>query len=38
MLWFAEAHAMGVGVELEVVSVKKALSRCPAFPQVSPCA
>ena len=31
--WFAEAHAMGVGVELEVVSVKKALaamSRLPA--------
>jgi EAL domain-containing protein (putative c-di-GMP-specific phosphodiesterase class I) len=31
--WFAEAHAMGVGVDLEVVSVKKALtslSRLPA--------
>lgn len=32
-VWFAEAHAMGVGVELEVVSVRKALgsmSRLPA--------
>jgi EAL domain-containing protein (putative c-di-GMP-specific phosphodiesterase class I)/putative methionine-R-sulfoxide reductase with GAF domain len=32
-LWFAEAHSMGVGVELEVASVKKALaamSRLPA--------
>ena len=32
-LWFAEAHAAGVGVDLEVVSMKKALtclSRLPA--------
>ncbi len=25
-VWFAEAHAIGVGVELEIVSVKRALS------------
>jgi EAL domain-containing protein (putative c-di-GMP-specific phosphodiesterase class I) len=28
-VWFAEAHAMGVGIELEVASVKKALSSLP---------
>lgn len=28
-IWFAEAHAMGVGLELEVASVKKALRALP---------
>ncbi|MGA3214934.1 MAG: EAL domain-containing protein [Acidimicrobiales bacterium] len=31
-LWFAEAHAMGVGVELEVVSVKGALASMSQLP------
>lgn len=32
-LWFAEAHAMGIGVELEVVSVKRALSSLALLPE-----
>jgi len=31
-VWFAEAHAMGVGVELEIASVKGALSSLPLLP------
>ena len=31
-VWFAEAHAMGVGVELEIVSAKKALKALPLLP------
>ena len=31
-VWFAEAHAMGVGVELEVVSVRRALVSIPRLP------
>jgi len=31
--WFSEAHAMGVGVELEVASVKGALSRLAHLPE-----
>ena len=31
-VWFADAHAMGVGVELEVVSVKKALAALSQLP------
>ena len=32
-LWFAEAHAMGVGVELELVAVKGALDCLPGLPK-----
>jgi EAL domain-containing protein (putative c-di-GMP-specific phosphodiesterase class I)/putative methionine-R-sulfoxide reductase with GAF domain len=32
-VWFAEAHAMGVGVELEIASVKAALSSLPLLPE-----
>lgn len=31
-VWFAEAHAMGVGVELEIASIKRALSALPLLP------
>jgi EAL domain-containing protein (putative c-di-GMP-specific phosphodiesterase class I) len=31
-LWFADAHAMGVGVELEIASVKGALACLPGLP------
>jgi EAL domain-containing protein (putative c-di-GMP-specific phosphodiesterase class I) len=31
-VWFAEAHAAGVGVELEVVSVRRALASMPRLP------
>ena len=31
-VWFAEAHAAGVGVELEVVSAKRALASMPRLP------
>jgi EAL domain-containing protein (putative c-di-GMP-specific phosphodiesterase class I) len=37
-VWFAEAHEMGVGVELEIVSVKRALSCLPRLsPDVALC-
>jgi EAL domain-containing protein (putative c-di-GMP-specific phosphodiesterase class I) len=32
-VWFAEAHAMGIGVELEIASVKAALSFLPLIPE-----
>jgi EAL domain-containing protein (putative c-di-GMP-specific phosphodiesterase class I)/putative methionine-R-sulfoxide reductase with GAF domain len=32
-IWFAEAHAMGIGVELEIASVKGALSSLPLLPE-----
>jgi EAL domain-containing protein (putative c-di-GMP-specific phosphodiesterase class I) len=32
-VWFAEAHAMGVGIELEVASVKRALSSLSLLPE-----
>jgi len=32
-LWFAEAHAMGIGVELEIASVKQALASLPRLPE-----
>ena len=31
-LWFAEAHSVGLGVELEIAAVKLALSRQPELP------
>ena len=32
-IWFAEAHALGVGVELEIASVKRALRSLPLLPE-----
>jgi len=32
-VWFAEAHALGLGIELEIASVKGALSALPLLPE-----